>query len=28
VLSAQLQTRLKDFINNPVVTISLEEVRQ
>jgi len=27
VLSAQLQTRLKDFINNPVVTISLEEVR-
>ena len=28
VLGAQLQTRLKDFINNPVVTISLEEVRQ
>lgn len=28
VLSAQLQTRLKDFINTPVVTISLEEVRQ
>jgi polysaccharide export outer membrane protein len=28
ILSAQLQTRLKDFINNPVVTISLEEVRQ
>ena len=28
VLSAQLQTRLKDFINNPVVTISLEEIRQ
>jgi polysaccharide export outer membrane protein len=28
VLSAQLQTRLKDFINNPVVTISLEEMRQ
>lgn len=28
VLSAQLQTRLKDFINNPVVTVSLEEVRQ
>ncbi len=28
VLSAQLQTRLKDFINNPVVTISLEEGRQ
>jgi len=28
VLSAQLQARLKDFINNPVVTISLEEVRQ
>lgn len=27
VLSAQLQTRLKDFINNPVVTISLEEIR-
>ena len=27
VLAAQLQTRLKDFINNPVVTISLEEVR-
>ena len=27
VLSAQLQTRLKDFINNPVVTISLEEMR-
>jgi polysaccharide export outer membrane protein len=27
VLSAQLQTRLKDFINNPVVTISLEEFR-
>lgn len=28
VLGAQLQTRLKDFINNPVVTVSLEEVRQ
>jgi polysaccharide biosynthesis/export protein len=27
ILSAQLQTRLKDFINNPVVTISLEEMR-
>jgi len=27
VLSAQLQTRLKEFINNPVVTISLEEIR-
>ncbi|MBK7862780.1 MAG: polysaccharide biosynthesis/export family protein [Archangiaceae bacterium] len=27
VLSAQLQTRLKDFINNPMVTISLEELR-
>lgn len=27
MLSAQLQTRLKDFINNPVVTISLEEIR-
>jgi polysaccharide biosynthesis/export protein len=27
VLSAQLQTRLKDFIANPVVTISLEEPR-
>ena len=27
VLGAQLQTRLKDFINNPVVTVSLEEVR-
>jgi|CXWL01.1.fsa_nt_gi polysaccharide export outer membrane protein len=27
VLSQQLQTRLKDYINNPVVTISLEEVR-
>ncbi|MBX7097200.1 MAG: polysaccharide export protein [Myxococcaceae bacterium] len=27
VLSAQLQTRLKDFINTPVVTISLEEQR-
>jgi polysaccharide export outer membrane protein len=27
VLSAQLQTRLKDFINNPVVTTSLEEIR-
>lgn len=27
VLAAQLQTRLKDFINSPVVTISLEEVR-
>ena len=28
VLGGQLQTRLKDFINNPVVTVSLEEVRQ
>ncbi len=28
VLGAQLQTRLKDFINNPVITVSLEEVRQ
>ena len=28
VLSAQLQTRLKDFLSNPVVTVSLEEVRQ
>ncbi len=28
VLGAQMQTRLKEFINNPVVTISLEEVRQ
>jgi polysaccharide export outer membrane protein len=27
MLSAQLQTRLKDFINNPVITISLEEIR-
>ncbi len=27
VLAAQLQTRLKDFLANPVVTISLEEVR-
>jgi polysaccharide biosynthesis/export protein len=27
VLSSQLQTRLKDFIANPVVTISLEEPR-
>src|SRR5512140_2351272 len=25
VLAAQLQTRLKDFINTPVVTVSLEE---
>jgi polysaccharide biosynthesis/export protein len=28
VLSAQIQTALKQYINNPVVTISLEEVRQ
>jgi polysaccharide export outer membrane protein len=27
VLSKQLEGRLKDFINNPIVTISLEEVR-
>src|SRR4051812_44801985 len=27
VLAQQLQTRLKDFIVNPVVTISVEEVR-
>lgn len=27
VLSQQLQSRLKDFINNPLVTISLEERR-
>jgi polysaccharide export outer membrane protein len=28
VLAQQLQTRLKDFINNPVVTVALEEARQ
>lgn len=28
VLASQLQTRLKDFLSNPVVTVSLEEVRQ
>lgn len=28
VIASQLQVRLKDFINNPVVTVSLEEVRQ
>jgi len=27
VLAQQLQTRLKDFINNPVVTVALEEAR-
>ena len=27
VFAEQLQTRLKDFINNPVVTVSLEEVK-
>jgi polysaccharide biosynthesis/export protein len=27
VLAAELQTRLKDFINTPVVTVSLEEMR-
>ena len=27
VLAAQLQTRLKDFVNNPVVTIALEEAK-
>ena len=27
VLAAQLQTRLKDFINNPVVTITVEEAK-
>jgi polysaccharide export outer membrane protein len=27
VLSQQLQTRLKDFVNVPVVTVSLEELR-
>jgi polysaccharide export outer membrane protein len=27
VLSAQLQTRLKDFINTPVVTVTVEEPR-
>lgn len=27
VLAQQLQTRLKDYINNPVVTVSLEETR-
>ncbi|MBI5543378.1 MAG: polysaccharide biosynthesis/export family protein [Deltaproteobacteria bacterium] len=27
VLAGQLQTRLKDFINNPVVTVALEETR-
>lgn len=27
-LAATLQTRLKDFLSNPVVTVSLEEVRQ
>ncbi len=27
VLGLELQTRLKDFINNPVVTVSLEESR-
>lgn len=27
VLAAELQTRLKEFINNPVVTVSLEEAR-
>ncbi|HEY3449716.1 MAG TPA: polysaccharide biosynthesis/export family protein [Myxococcales bacterium] len=27
VLAAQLQTRLKDFINNPVVTITVEETK-
>jgi polysaccharide biosynthesis/export protein len=28
VLGAQLQTRMKEFINNPVVTVTLEEPRQ
>jgi polysaccharide export outer membrane protein len=28
VLAQQLQVRLKDFVNNPVVTISVEEQRQ
>ena len=28
VLAQQLQTRLKDFINNPVVSVALEEARQ
>lgn len=27
ILAGELQTRLKDFINNPVVTVSLEESR-
>ncbi|MGC4121437.1 MAG: polysaccharide biosynthesis/export family protein [Myxococcales bacterium] len=27
VLASQLQTRLKDFINNPVVTITVEETK-
>jgi len=27
ILAQQLQTRLKDYINNPVVTVSLEETR-
>ncbi len=28
VLAAQFQARLKDYLNNPVVTVSVEEVRQ
>jgi polysaccharide biosynthesis/export protein len=27
-VAGQLQVRLKDFINNPIVTVSLEEIRQ
>jgi polysaccharide biosynthesis/export protein len=27
-VASQLQVRLKDFINNPIVTVSLDEIRQ